>query len=332
MAAALTRAGEDVTVVARESTAEQIGRQGIDVSSALLGDFTARPLSTVALTEPVEILIVATKSTGLDAALTRIKVAPDVGRAAAQRARSHGASCAGAWARGEWPRGRSGSSPIGRGSRLCLQSSPAVRVELAADDQSLTDAVHWLAATLRMAGIPAQVGDSEAHVLWSKLVRLNALACTTSAADSPIGLIRSDPEWRPLLEACIAETAAVANADGARIDGADLLAELDTAPAELGSSMQPRYRGRARAGAGRDPRIGAACCRPPRARVPDDRAAHRADRRARWDRRPSALISAQNGGTIFGAGPGPGASTGSAISSADTASTTSSDSSVASCP
>ncbi len=237
MAAALTRAGEDVTVVARESTAEQIGRQGIDVSSALLGDFTARPLSTVALTEPVEILIVATKSTGLDAALTRIKVAPDVvvpllnglDHMAVLRRRLGPRRVAAGTIRIESDRPRIAA---------VLQSSPAVRVELAADDQSLTDAVHWLAATLRMAGIPAQVGDSEAHVLWSKLVRLNALACTTSAADSPIGLIRSDPEWRPLLEACIAETAAVANADGARIDGADLLAELDTAPAELGSSMR----------------------------------------------------------------------------------------------
>jgi hypothetical protein len=31
-------------------------------------------------------------------------------------------------------------------------------------------------------------------------VRLNALACTTSASDRPIGLIRSDPEWRAALD------------------------------------------------------------------------------------------------------------------------------------
>lgn len=237
VAAALARAGEDVTVVARESTAEEIERRGIDVSSALLGDFKAHPRATAALAEPVEMLIVATKSTGLDAALGRIEASPDVvvpllnglDHMTVLRERFGARRVAAGTIRIESDRPRIAA---------VLQSSPAVRVEFAADDPALADALHWLAVTLRMAGISAHVGDSEAQILWSKLVRLNALACTTSAADRPIGFIRSDPEWRPQLEACISETAAVANADGARIDGADLLAELDAAHAELGSSMR----------------------------------------------------------------------------------------------
>jgi 2-dehydropantoate 2-reductase len=86
--------------------------------------------------------------------------------------------------------------------------------------------------------VPAAIGPSEAQILWSKLVRLNALACTTSAADRQIGFIRSDPEWRAALKRCIAEAAAVANAEGAVIDSAEPLAELDAAHGELGSSMQ----------------------------------------------------------------------------------------------
>jgi 2-dehydropantoate 2-reductase len=82
-------------------------------------------------------------------------------------------------------------------------------------------------------------------------VRLNALACTTSAADRPIGFIRSDPEWRGALEGCINEGAAVANADGAHIDPAARLAELDDAHAELGSSMQRDI------AAGREPELDA---------------------------------------------------------------------------
>jgi 2-dehydropantoate 2-reductase len=80
---------------------------------------------------------------------------------------------------------------------------------------------------------------------------LNALACTTSAIDRPIGFIRSDPEWRATLIACIGEAAAVANADGASIDPADPLGELDEAHAELGSSMQRDI------AAGREPELGA---------------------------------------------------------------------------
>ena len=82
-------------------------------------------------------------------------------------------------------------------------------------------------------------------------MRLNALASTTSAADRPIGFIRSDPEWRETLTACIYETAAVANADGADIDPVDRIAELDDAHAELGSSMQRDI------AAGREPELDA---------------------------------------------------------------------------
>ena len=180
----------------------------------------------------------ATKSTGLDAALTRIEAGPDVvvpllnglDHMAVLRRRLGAAASGG----GDDP---DRVRPAADRGRVCSPARPS-----GSSWRPMTS--RW--PTLRTGsrrrcawpGSPRRSGDSEAQVLWSKLVRLNALACTTSAADSPIGLIRSDPGWRPLLEACIAETAAVANADGARIDGADLLAELDTAPAELGSSMR----------------------------------------------------------------------------------------------
>jgi 2-dehydropantoate 2-reductase len=61
---------------------------------------------------------------------------------------------------------------------------------------------------------------------------------TTSATERPIGFIRSDPHWRTVLEAAIVETAAVAGAEGARVDPAELLAELDAAHPTLSSSMQ----------------------------------------------------------------------------------------------
>ena len=121
---------------------------------------------------------------------------------------------------------------------VILQTSPFLRVDLASDDPTLHDSLEQLAVTLERAKVPAEIGPSEAQILWSKLVRLNALACTSSAADRPIGFIRSDPEWRAKLVGCIDEAAAVANADGADIDPAARLAELDDAHADLGSSMQ----------------------------------------------------------------------------------------------
>jgi 2-dehydropantoate 2-reductase len=76
-------------------------------------------------------------------------------------------------------------------------------------------------------------------VMWSKLVRLNALACTTSAYDKLLGEILATPELRADLLGAIEEAAAVGRAEGAPdVDPARAMAELSAAHATLGSSMQ----------------------------------------------------------------------------------------------
>jgi 2-dehydropantoate 2-reductase len=250
LAAALARARADTTVVARESTAEQINRDGIEVKSVRLGDFTARPRAVTLLEEPVEVLLLATKSAGLEQALERIQAQPalvvpllnGLDHMAVVRERLDPASVAAGAIRIEADRPAAGR---------IVQSSPFLHVDLASDDRRLGDRLEQLAATLERAGVPAEIGPSEAQILWGKLVRLNALACTTSAVDRPIGFIRTDPVWRAALEACLAEGAAVARAEGATIDPAAPLAELEEAHAELGSSMQRDI------AAGREPELDA---------------------------------------------------------------------------
>jgi 2-dehydropantoate 2-reductase len=134
---------------------------------------------------------------------------------------------------------------------VIVQTSPSVRIELAGDAPAVRPALDALVSVFERARVPALVGESEAQILWSKLVRLTGLACTTSAADRPIGFIRTDPGWRGTLEACVSEAAAVANADGARLDPAGPLGELDAAHAELGSSMRRDI------AAGREPELDA---------------------------------------------------------------------------
>jgi 2-dehydropantoate 2-reductase len=74
--------------------------------------------------------------------------------------------------------------------------------------------------------------------MWGKLVRLNALACTTSAFEKLLGEIRDTPELNDALVAVIEEGCAVAGAEGAPIDPAVAVKELTDAHATLGSSMQ----------------------------------------------------------------------------------------------
>src|SRR5256885_15851113 len=76
LGAALDRAGEDVLLIAREPTAEAIGREGLTVESARLGGFHTQPKTATQLDQPTDVLVVATKAKDLPSALERIKAEP----------------------------------------------------------------------------------------------------------------------------------------------------------------------------------------------------------------------------------------------------------------
>jgi 2-dehydropantoate 2-reductase len=238
LGAALDGAGEQVVIVARESTAAMIGASGLRVSSVSLGELVARPRAAVALEEPVAALIVATKADGLRAALDRIRVAPrlvlpllnGLDHLAVLRERFAPESVVAGAIRVEADRPQPG---------VIVHTSRFLRVDMASRERSMRAPMQALAEMLSAAGVPAHVLDSEAQVMWSKLVRLNALACTTSAYDKLLGEIRGTPELRRDLEAAIAEACAVGRAEGATdVEPATAIAELARAHDTLGSSMQ----------------------------------------------------------------------------------------------
>jgi 2-dehydropantoate 2-reductase len=237
VAGTLDRAGASVTVLARDSTVDTIASQGLRVSSVLLGDFVAHPPATAHLEEPVDILIVATKAAGLHDALARVDAPPGLvlpllnglDHLAVLRERFGDRTVLAGTIRVEADRPAPG---------VVVHTSRFLRVEMASHDPAARPPMERLASTLSDAGVPSRVGDSEAQVMWSKLVRLNALACTTSAFDKLLGEIRDTPELRTDLLGAIEEGCAVAQAEGASIPTGDPLGELTAAHATLGSSMQ----------------------------------------------------------------------------------------------
>ena len=77
VAGALARAGADVTVVARPETAVALGQTGVRIWSRALGeDFTVAPRVTTEIGDPLDVLFVATKATGLATALGRVSATP----------------------------------------------------------------------------------------------------------------------------------------------------------------------------------------------------------------------------------------------------------------
>jgi 2-dehydropantoate 2-reductase len=186
--------------------------------------------------EPVATLLVATKAAALEQALERIDAEPQLvvpllnglDHMALLRER-FGARVVVGTIRIEADRTAPGR---------VVHTSRFMHVELASDDAAQRPRLDALAARLSAAGVPARVGAGEAQVLWGKLVRLNTLACMTSAYDLRLGAIRADPALRAQLDACVEEGAAVARAEGAEIDPDSVRSELERVHAEFGSSMQ----------------------------------------------------------------------------------------------
>jgi 2-dehydropantoate 2-reductase len=238
LAGVLERAGTEVTIVARESTAQTIAERGLHVDSVMFGEFLARPRAVARLEEQVDALIVATKASGLEPALERIATEPPVvlpllnglDHMALLRERFGVASVLAGSIRVEADRPAPG---------VIVHTSLFLLVDMAASDESALAGMQALEKALTTAGVPVRTMDSQPQVMWSKLVRLNALACTTSAYDKLLGEIRSAPELRADLEGAIAEACAVGHAEGAQdVDPATATAELELAHDTLGSSMQ----------------------------------------------------------------------------------------------
>ncbi len=243
VAGVLAQAGAEVIVIAQESTAETITERGLAVRSVMFGDIDVRVRARARLREEVDVLVVATKAAGLDSALERIQVEPalvlpllnGLDHIAALRRRFRADSVLASTIRVEADRPEPG---------VVVHTSQFLLVDMATHSPRALAGMEAMAQALTDAGVPARVTmpvseRSEAQVMWSKLVRLNALACTTSAYDTLLGEIRSTPELRADLVGTIEEACAVGQAEGAEdVDPQTALAELERAHDTLGSSMQ----------------------------------------------------------------------------------------------
>ncbi len=210
------------------------------MQSGALGDFTARPAAVARLSAPVDVLVVATKAAALADALARVEEAPALvvpmlngfDHMAPLRERFGARVAAGAI------RVQADRLP-GPPTRV-VQTGRFLLVDLASDDPALRPRLAAFAELLRAAGIEtrASADGSEAQLLWGKLVRLNTLACMTTAYDAPFGQIRADAARWAELEACVREGAAVAAAEGAAVEPATVFREFAVIHEGFGTSMQ----------------------------------------------------------------------------------------------
>jgi 2-dehydropantoate 2-reductase len=99
-----------------------------------------------------------------------------------------------------------------------------------------------IADELRRAGFDVGLAPDERTLLWQKLALLAPLALTTTARGAPVGVVQADSDWNVRLVGCHDEAAAVAVAEGAKLDPPALRrALLEFAGGEMRTSMQKDF-------------------------------------------------------------------------------------------
>jgi 2-dehydropantoate 2-reductase len=97
-----------------------------------------------------------------------------------------------------------------------IQPRPTALVTLASEELTPAE-LEGAASVLRGASADVEIEDDEKSVLWRKAARLAVLSAATSLTRRPVGSLREDIEWRPRMEAALAEACAVAAADGVNL-------------------------------------------------------------------------------------------------------------------
>ncbi len=228
----LSSLGEEVTVVVRlEKLPSYPDHLTLERPS---GSLTVPAKAVAALTQPVDLLWIATKTYQLQAALDAVQVLPrcvvpllnGVDHVAVLRARFGRERVAPATIAVEAERTAAGRF---------IQRSPIVRFNLAA---SLEPLLGPIVARLGDCGFNCQFIANEQTLLWGKLCFLAPVALVTSASGMNVGEISGDASWKQKLNSAIAEACAVANASGAEIGAAQIQTILESSPPGMRSSMQ----------------------------------------------------------------------------------------------
>jgi 2-dehydropantoate 2-reductase len=231
LGAALARAGRDVLLLMRE---ESLARYGgvVHVESVLVGDFEAEVPAAPTLDGSVDVVWVTTKAPHLADALQRVPqtAAEDAVVVPLLNGLDHVELLRGRFANVLPASITVESERVEPGRVRQLSPFASVRLSPAPQAEVLRD-------ELVDAGLTASVGDSEAAVLWGKLALLAPIALTTTLRGSALGGVVTDPAWRRRLEECVGEVVAAASADGVVLDGDALIAQIESTPATVRSSM-----------------------------------------------------------------------------------------------
>jgi 2-dehydropantoate 2-reductase len=237
LASMLAREGSSVLMLAGDSTARAIAKNGLQLESPKFGNFTVPVRTASRLADSVDACLITVKATQLDDALERVP-ADAVGQALIipflngidhidhLRALYPAGNVVAATIRIETARVAAG---------VIRQTSPFASVEVAPSPEN-RPRVESIAAHLTTAGLDVRARDDELAMLWEKFAFLGPLALLTTHERASVGAIRI--RRREDLLALIDEFAGVAGAEGVDFDRDVSLSRVDALPESMETSMQ----------------------------------------------------------------------------------------------
>jgi len=123
---------------------------------------------------------------------------------------------------------------------VIVQTGPIARLRFGITQPSQRKAAEAFLSACKDAKIDAELADDIERVLWEKFVLLVAVSATTAVTRKTIGVVRTDPDLRWLLETVMRETWTVGRKRGVAL-GDDLvaktLAQADSFTPDMRASM-----------------------------------------------------------------------------------------------
>jgi 2-dehydropantoate 2-reductase len=242
--AKLSRAGHDVTFIARGAHLSAIRERGLEIRSPALGDFTvrARAEEDTARVGPMDVVIVAVKAYDNASALPLI--APMIGPKTTILPLQNGVDSASALA------ARFGEVPVVGGVTYIATalSAPGVIEQTGTHRRivfgevfgalpRMTDRIREIGEALAGADIQVEAVEDGRVPIWEKFIFLVSLAGFTGASRLPIGPIWADAAIRErFLESC-REIERLARAEGVPVAG-DVVDRISSYVAGIPASMR----------------------------------------------------------------------------------------------
>ena len=242
--AKLARAGHDVAFIARGAHLAAIRERGIEIRSAVLGDFVARGRAEddTAKVGPVDLVLVGVKAYDNPTALPLLRPLLGPGTAVLTVQNGVDSPAEVAAVAGE-ERTLGGTTYIATALEapgLIVQTGDHRRIvfgEAFGDLPRTTDRVQRIHEALAAADIQSvPVGDGRVPI-WEKFIFLAALAGFTGAARLPIGPVWADPFTREMFLAGSREIEAVARAEGVPV-AADVVERITPYVEKIPGSMR----------------------------------------------------------------------------------------------